>query len=153
MDGFIVMKQEDVLFFVGLFTLAICLFCFPFALYLLPMAWFGWEYYVPGFVVDIALWNQVYFNITYELAFLWFARCILFIAIISGAIAYWISHKLSLLEHEESEQKSGFYISRKIKTSSRDAVVFIVKMVGIISLVFLVANMIQWAISSAPPAS
>ena len=62
--------------------LLLSLFLLPCAFYLFPMAWLGWEYNVPHFLVNFTVWIESTFNITYKLAFLWLIRLIFISSII-----------------------------------------------------------------------
>ncbi len=143
------MKREDQLFLLGLVSLLLSLFLFPFVVYLFPAVWLGWEYRIPDFVVNISLWIQLVFHTTYDKAFLWFFRLSFFSAIGFGVIAYKISHRISQLQAEinKEEDEKALTFSMKVKESGSDSVIFFLKMVVIIGLVFVVSDMIQWAIS------
>ncbi len=148
------MKEEDKLFWVGLVSLVFSLFLFPFVVYLFPAVWLGWEYRIPGFVVDMTLWMQGFFHTSYAHAFLWFFRLTFFLAILFGVLAYWAAHTLTKLQAmiNKEEDHESLTLSMKAKESSRESVLFFLKMVVIIGLVFVVSDMIQWAISFSPPA-
>ena len=148
------MKREDRLFLLGLLSLIVSLFLFPFVVYLFPAVWLGWEYRVPEFVLNTSLWLQLTFHTTYDLAFLWFFRITFFAAIGFGVIAYLISRRITKLQTEinKEEDKEAVTFSMKAKEGSRDSVLFFLKMVVIIGLVFIVSDMIQWAISFSPKA-
>ncbi|MDX2346110.1 MAG: hypothetical protein QNK11_04485 [Legionella sp.] len=150
------MKREDQLFLVGLVSLIFSLFLFPFVAYLFPAVWLGWEYRIPGFVLDAALWLEVTFHTTYVLAFKWFFRLTFLAAVFFGGIAYLISRHISKLQTEghltAQEEKNVSKLSTKAKQNSKEAVLFFLKMVVILALVFIVADVIQWAISFSPEA-
>ncbi len=145
------MKREDQLFFIGLLSLLISLFLFPFVAYLFPVVWLGFEYRMPDFVLDIVLWIEGAFHLNYSLALRWFFRCIFLAAALFGFVAYRIAHHISVLQAEadltETEMKAVEKISVKAKQSSKESVRFFLKMVVILSLVFIVSDVIQWAIS------
>jgi hypothetical protein len=148
------MAQEDKLFFLGLLSLIFSLFLFPFAVYLFPAVWLGWDYLSPDFVVDISLWIQTTFNLTYAMAFHWFFRSILFLAIFFGAVAYFLARRtthlqrtLEAMEQGETPDASESEPLENIKEGASDSFKFFLKMVVIISLVFVVGNIMQWAIS------
>jgi hypothetical protein len=119
--------------------------------YLFPAVWLGWEYRMPDFVLNASLWIESTFHLTYALAFLWFFRLVFLSAVMFGAIAYMISHHISKLQAEtdltEEEIKSTSTVSIKAKQSSKEGVLFFLKMVVIMTLVFIVSDVIQWAIS------
>ncbi len=145
------MKHEDRLFLLGLVSLICSLFLFPFVAYLFPAVWLGWEYRMPDFVLNASLWIESTFHITYALAFLWFFRFVFLGAVIFGVIAYMISHHISQLEFENDSTEEDIQLTSKIsvkaKQSSKEGVLFFLKMVVIITLVFIVSDVIQWAIS------
>ena len=154
------MEREDKLFFLGLLSLIFSLFLFPFVAYLFPAVWLGWEYLIPDFVVDISLWIQTTFHITYLMAFHWFFRGVLFFAIFFGVVAYLIARHtthlqrtLEAMHEEETSDTSNISDTSEserlenMKEGGKDSFKFFLKMVVIISLVFVVGNIMQWAIS------
>ncbi|MDF1678516.1 MAG: hypothetical protein P1U32_07475 [Legionellaceae bacterium] len=153
------MKQDDKMFLLGLLSLLCSLFLFPFAAYLFPAVWLGWEYQLPGFVVDTSIWIQTVFDTNYTVAFRWFFRMIFVLAIGFGVAAYLIAHHISQMQAAEEKNKEMMEeevrpkLSTKAKQTSKESFRFFLKMVVIISLVFIVASMIQWAISLPTAAS
>jgi hypothetical protein len=148
------MKLEDKLFFLGLLSLIFSLFLFPFVVYLFPAVWLGWDYLSPDFVVDISLWIQTTFNVTYAIAFHWFFRSVLFLAILFGVVAYLLARRtthlqrtLEAMDKGETSDTSESERLGSIKEGANDSFKFFLKMVVIISLVFVVGNIMQWAIS------
>jgi hypothetical protein len=148
------MKREDRLFLLGLVSLILSLFLFPFVVYLFPAIWLGWEYSIPEFFQEALLWFEVTFHTTYDLAFLWLFRLTFFAAVVFGVIAYLISHHITKLQAEinKEEDEEALTFAMKAKEGSRESVLFFLKMVVIIGLVFVVSDMIQWAISFSPKA-
>lgn len=148
------MKREDQLFLVGLVSLILSLFLFPYLAYLFPAVWLGWEYHIPSFTVDATLWIQTTFHTSYFIAFHWFFRCIMVLAVLFGAIAYFASHHISRLQLNadklQQDARARTKLSEKAKRGSKESVIFFLKMVFIITLVFIVADIIQWAISVTP---
>lgn len=144
------MKQEDRLFILGLISLVFSFFLLPFALYLFPAVWLGWEYRVPDFVVNGSLWLQVMFHTSYAKGFLWFFRFTFLLAVFFGVVAYLISKHISKLQAEvdgEAADEISQSLSSRAKREGSDALGFIFKLAFIIMLVFIGAYMIQWAIS------
>ncbi|MCH9762730.1 MAG: hypothetical protein K0U24_00620 [Gammaproteobacteria bacterium] len=164
------MKREDQLFFLGLVSLVLSLFLFPFGAYLFPAVWLGWEYHIPSFVLHASAWIQATFNMPYLDAFRWFFRLTFVFGILFAVIAYFISHHITKLkteaeaeaerlEHAEYEEHAApddlnieitRDISGKPQESTKDTVLFFIKMVVILTLVFIVSDMIEWAISFTP---
>lgn len=153
------MKQEDKLFFLGLFTLVLSLFLIPFGFYLLPAAWLGWQYNIPDFILNFTLWMQVTFHTTYGWAFVWVARLIFLPGIFFGVVAYLISRKLDKLKLEaegeaegiEEEDISAHKKNQKLQKETQDSLMLLLKIAGIAALVFIVANAVQMVLSSPPP--
>ncbi len=150
------MKYDDKMFFIGLLSLLCSLFLFPFAVYLFPAVWLGWEYQVPSFVVDTSIWIQTAFDVSYIVGFRWFFRIILVLAVGFGVVAYLIAHHISQMQAAEEKNKEMMEgkreevrpkLSTKAKQTSKESFRFFLKMVVIISLVFIVSDMIQWAVS------
>lgn len=146
------MGREDKFFLLGLLSLTFSFFLFPFAAYLFPAVWLGWEYKIPTFVVDIVLWMQVFFNTSYPFAFLWFFRITVLLALAFGGCAYFISRHITKIEeairhqrdHEEVEVKKPLM---NINQEKRESLFFFLKMVAMISFIFMISMAIQWAIS------
>jgi len=92
------MKKEDKLFFLGLFSLTLSLFLTPFGIYLLPAAWLGWQYSVPDFVLNLTLWMQVTFHTTYGWAFVSVARLFFLPGLFFGSVTYLISRRVSQMK-------------------------------------------------------
>jgi len=155
------MKKEDKLFFLGLFALIVSLFLVPFGFYLLPAAWFGWEYSIPEFILNFTLWMQVTFHTTYSWAFVRVARLIFLPGIVFGIVAYLISRRLSKmkLEKEEENRLSEEEIALSHKSAeertkeTQDSLMLLLKIVGIAILIFIVVNAIQMVLSATPPTS
>lgn len=55
-------------------------------------------------------------------------------------------------EEAQAQKKTSVKISTRAKQNSKESVLFFLKMVVIITLVFIVSDMIQWAISFSPEA-
>ena len=142
------MKREDRLFLMGLVALVCSLFLFPFVAYLFPAVWLGWKYSMPNFVLDTTLWIEVTFNTTYTMALL--------AAVFFGVTAYLIAHHMSQLQAKldstEEAPQMARSVSTQAKQNSKEGVLFFLKMVVIIALVFIVSDVIQWAISFSPEA-
>jgi len=153
------MKQEDKLFFWGLFTLVLSLFLIPFGFYLLPAAWLGWQYNIPDFILNFTLWMQVTFHTTYGWAFVWVARLIFLPGIFFGVAAYLISRRLSklkleaegVIEASEDEEVLLHKETQKLKKETQDSLMLLLKIAGIAALTFIVANAVQMVISAPPP--
>lgn len=149
------MKKEDKLFFWGIFTVTLSFFLVPLALYLFPAAWFGWEYTVPQFIINLTLWIQVTFHITYRWAFLKVMRLIFLVGFLFGIIAYAIAHRLGKMKIEaeehinmSAEEKAEAYkkAEQKRKETS-DSLILLLKIAAIASLVFFFANIMHIIIS------
>jgi membrane protein insertase Oxa1/YidC/SpoIIIJ len=153
------MKKEDKLFFLGLLTLTLSLFLIPFGFYLLPAAWFGWQYSIPEFILNFTLWMQVTFHTTYGWAFVWVARLIFLPGIFFGIVAYSISRRLNKMkleveEHTEmsaEEEELAHKASEKLKEETKDSLMLMLKIAGIAALIFVIANAMQMVISVTPP--
>lgn len=146
------MKQDDKLFIIGLTALVLSLFLFPFALYLFPMAWLGWQYTVPSFVIDFTIFLEVLFSISYKMAFIWVMRVLFLLSVICGVTAYYISKRLGADAHVEMKaiqqaRSESDLFPQRVKQSSRESVVLFIKLVFFASIVFLVARVMLWAIS------
>jgi membrane protein insertase Oxa1/YidC/SpoIIIJ len=153
------MKQEDKLFFLGLFTLVLSLFLIPFGFYLLPAAWLGWQYEIPNFILNFTLWMQVTFHTTYGWAFVWVARLIFLPGIFFGVVAYLIARRLNKLKLEAEEvievsnedEVQTHKETQKIQKETQDSLMLLLKIAGIAALIFIVANAVQMVISAPPP--
>ena len=144
------MKRDEQLFFIGLVALVLSLFLFPFVAYLFPAVWLGWEYKLPDFVLNSALWIESTFHTTYAMGLEWFFRLTFLAAVFFGVIAYFMAHHISQKKPddvEEAESRTVIKISQKTKSNSKETVLLFLKMAVILMLVFIVSDVIQWAIS------
>jgi len=150
------MKKEDKLFFLGLFSLTLSLFLTPFGIYLLPAAWLGWQYSVPDFVLNLTLWMQVTFHTTYGWAFVSVARLFFLPGLFFGAVTYLISRRVSQmkLEAEESvderevEDMIAHKSAEKTHEETKDSLILLLKITGIAAFIFIFVNGMQMLISS-----
>jgi hypothetical protein len=150
------MKKEDKLFFLGLFSLTLSLFLTPFGFYLMPAAWLGWQYSVPDFVLNLTLWMQVTFHTTYGWAFLSVARLFLLPGLFFGVTAYFISRRLSQMKLEaeegvhdhELEDMIAHKSAEKTHEETKDSLILLLKIIGIAAFIFIFVNGMQMLISS-----
>jgi|TARA_R110002126_G_scaffold291755_1_gene456913 hypothetical protein len=153
------MKKEDKLFFLGLFSLTFSLFLTPFGFYLMPAAWFGWQYTVPDFVLNLILWTQVTFNTTYGWAFISVARLFFLPGLFFGATAYLISRRLNKMKleaeegvHEpELEDVIAHESAEKTHEETKDSLILLLKITGIAAFIFVLVNGMQMLIAATPP--
>lgn len=149
-----VMKHEDRLFILGLVSLIFSLFLFPFVAYLFPAVWLDWQYHMPDFVLNMTLLLQDTFHIAYALALRWILRLSFLAAVFFGVIAYIISHRINRLQQAADEAietetilPKPSKIAKFRKQNNQESVLFFLKLVVIFMLVFIVSDVIQWAIS------
>lgn len=153
------MKKEDKLFFLGLFSLTLSLFLIPFGLYLMPAAWLGWQYSVPDFVFDLILWTQVTFHTTYGWAFVSVARLFVLPGVFFGAVAYLISRRSSKIKLQEEnsvdervlEDAAAHQAAEKMHEETKDSLILLLKITGIAVFIFVFVNAMQMLISVTPP--
>jgi len=153
------MKKEDKLFFGGLFSLTLSLFLTPFGFYLMPAAWFGWQYTVPDFILNFVLWMQVTFHTTYGWAFISVARLFVLPGIFFGVVTYLISRRFNKmkLEREQGVEKQALddvvshQTSEKMNDEIKNSLILLLKIAGIAAFIFIFMNAMQLLISSPPP--
>lgn len=147
------MEQNDRYFFLSLASLAVSLFFFPLALYILPQAFFGWAYHTPDFILNMNEYFQGLFGITLEAATSVVFYCLFFLALIFAGIAYFAAthtrHDLKkTLTHETVDERQVRL--KQAKQNRRQMIFLVIKIILILMLVFFVAEIVQWAISISP---
>jgi MFS family permease len=135
-------------YIVGIICLMLSLGLFCLSVYMIPYAWFGWSYDIPDFAQNLASTLQANYQLTPK-ASVWIVILIFFLpALILAFIADILSnridneiHGLNTIEKEKPKKKPGDGESANL----------ILRIFLILLLVFVAAEIFQWAISSAPP--
>lgn len=140
-------QQHEVHFIIGMVCLCVGLSLFALSFYILPNFAFGWRYELPAF---IPMWINV-LQETYKLsanASAWFIFLGLFLpALLLVVVADVLSHRIEKkVYHIEEEKLTKKRPTVKDTESNR----LIIKMIGIIVLVFVTAQFFQWIISTSP---
>lgn len=90
------MEREDKFFLLSLLSLAVTLFLFPLALYLLPQAWLGWIYHTPDFVTTLNDYIQTSLGATQE-ASQWVVVNVLFVlSVVFAFVAYYAARQVRI---------------------------------------------------------
>jgi hypothetical protein len=147
------MGQNDRYFIIGLMALAVSLFLFPLSLYILPQVWFGWTYHIPDFILSLSNWLQDNLEFKEGEASWFIFYSFFFTACIFAGIAYVASARANAnmkknvvrLPFDDAEKRI-----KQVRQDRRDSTFLVIKMIGIGILVFVVAEIMQWAIAIAP---
>ncbi len=139
-------QQHEVHFVMGMVCLCIGLSLFALSFYILPNFAFGWRYELPSF---IPMWKNI-LQETYKLSensAAWFIFLGLFfpallLVVIADILSHRIEKKVYHIEDNVTKKRSAV----KNTESNR----LIIKMIGIIVLVFITAQFFQWIISTSP---
>jgi hypothetical protein len=146
------MDREDKFFFLSLISLAVSLFLFPLALYLLPKVWLGWVYHTPDFTVMFGEYFQASWGMPQETA-QWLVVNIFFVlGAISAWVAYYaarqvrIDHKKHLPQEKVDEAQVRL---KQTKQGLREIMLLLVKLAVIVFLVVIISNIVQWGMGAA----
>lgn len=147
------MEQNDRYFFLSLASLAVSLFLFPLALYLLPQAFLGWAYHTPDFILSMNDYLQASLGITHEAALTSIFYGVFFLALIFAGVAYFAATHTrqdlkKTIAHESVDERQVRL--RQAKQNRQEMVFLLVKIVLILIVVFFIAEMVQWAVSISP---
>ncbi len=146
------MDREDKFFVLSLLSLAVSLFLFPLALYLLPQAWLGWVYHMPDFITAFSEYVQLSWGVSEDGA-LWVVVSILFFwGVIFSFIAYYAARQVRV-DHKkkvphESVNEAGVRL-KQAKQNRRAILSSLVKLAVIIFMVFVISDIMQWAMAVA----
>ena len=146
------MKKNDRYFIVSLFSLAVSLFLLPLSLYLLPGVWFGWSYHIPAFIINGSSWLQDNFGLSEPIASWWMLGGLFVASLVFAGLAYLSSTQF----HEEIKPTANPLLKdedervKPLKQDRRELVFLVIKIVLIMMLVYLIAEMMQWAIAVSP---
>lgn len=146
------MKKNDRYFIVSLFSLAVSLFLLPLLLYLLPGVWLGWNYHTPEFIINGNDWLQDNLGLSEQGASWWELGVLFLSSLVFSGLAYWSSTQF----HEDIKPMVNSLLTdddervKPLKQDRRELFFLVIKIVLIMMLVYLVANMMQWAIAVSP---
>ena len=149
------MKQEDVMYVVGLMLLAMGMLLLPLSLYILPAVWLDWVYHVPSFILSAKDYLMDHLNLTekssYWLIFYtFFGFAITFLAV-AIYLSYCIDVMLASPEVKKSERlqeiEGSMHVFKKTPKDRRESMLLVVKLIVIMVLVFMIADMMQWAVT------
>jgi len=132
------------LFIIGMISLILCLAMFGLTFYVLPNLLFGLIYDVPSFITDWKEWLWT----TYEMndyrashiIALFLFSCSLIFALIAYFSSNKIDNKIFRSELESQEEATGE------KRNHRETMILVVKILFIIILVYVFAQVFQWII-------
>ena len=141
-------RKNEIAYIIGMLCLMASLALFALSFYVFPNLAFGWRYGIPDF---IPLWSNL-LQESYKLSekgaswfiFLSFFFSALILAVIADILSHRIDNKINALNERINPMK-------KTKRSEEgESNRLIMKILGIILLVFVVAQFFQWVISSSP---
>ncbi len=144
------MEREDKFFLLSLLSLAVSLFLFPLAIYLLPQVWLGWIYHTPDFVLSFSDYIQTVLGVTQEDAQWMFVYLLLGLGCAFACVAYFaarqvrIGHKKPLPHERVNVAKLRL---KQAKENRREVVFLLLKLVIIIGLIVTISQIIQWAMT------
>lgn len=144
------MGREDKFFLLSLLSLAVSLFLFPMAIYLLPQVWLGWIYHTPDFVLSFSDYIQTVFGVTQENAQWALVYVLLGLGSIFAGIAYYsarqvrVDHKKSLPHEHVNEARLRL---NRAKKNRREMIFLALKLTVIVGLVVIISQVVQWAMT------
>jgi len=147
------MEHNDKFFLLGLVSLAVSLFLFPLALYILPEAYFGWTYHVPDFILNFNEYLQDSFGMTRNSASWTVFYFIFLIAVVFANVAYFAAirtrHDIKKqIPHEQIDEAAVRL--KQANQNRRETIFLVIKLILIMVLVFSIAEVVQWVIAISP---
>ena len=153
--GRVMMKQEDVMYVVGLMLLAMGMLMLPMSLYILSSVCLNWTYHLPDFILSLKDYLVDHFNLT-EISSFWLIFYIFFgFAVLFLTSAIYLSYCIDLMLASPAVKKPeplqeierSMHVVKKTLKDRRESLLLVVKLTFIIFLVFMIANMMQWAVT------
>jgi len=148
-----VITQNDVYFILSLICLGLSVFFLPLTMYLFPAACFGWVYHLPNFAYSLHDWFQAVLGIdensaSWVVVYLFFLLFVLF----SGCTYYFSVKAKEGLKQASTVALGDEHALRSFrdKQERRETLLLVIKMILIISLVFVIAELVHYAISITP---
>ncbi len=137
-------QKNHVLYIIGLISLVASLSLFAFTLYILPHLIFGWGYDAPVF---ISSWKEILrfgYHFSSSAASQLIALLFFILTVIFAIIAYFSSNRIdNEIYSAELEFQNK---SPKRRKGHRESVMLVLKLLFIIFLVFIFAELFQWLI-------
>ena len=135
-------QQNKTYYIVGFVCLITSLMLFGAGIYLLPYIAFGWIYSIPDTIFDRIDFIQTSYGFTWHQASWLFLLVIFVISFLLALITYFTSNKIDneILGIEPEPAK----LTKETKESYR----FIFTIIMTVGLIFFVAMLFQWVISS-----
>ena len=149
------MKHEDVMYVVGLMLLALGMLLLPLSLYILPAVWFNWAYHVPEFILSFRDYIMDHFDLSEKSSY-WFIFYVFFsVSIIFLALAVYLSYCIDVIFSSAAAKKSqplqgmesGMNVFKRTPKDRRESMLLVVKLIFILFLVFMIADMMGMALS------
>lgn len=140
-------QRNEMYYMIGIICLCVSLGLFALSLYILPNLAFGWRYEMPEFV---SMWRALlqeryHFG---EKASEWLIFFVFFFpAILFAIVADIFSNRI---EKQWNRTDSGNSSQAMKSTRDGESNRLIIKIIGIIILVFITAQFFQWMISTSP---
>ena len=137
-------QKNHVLYIIGLISLVASLSLLALTLYIIPHILFGWTYDVPSYVSIWKEWLRVKFSMNVSTASQLIALILFLITLLFAGIAYFTSNRMdNLIFSTELENKEQL---NRMKKSHREAVEIILKLLLIVLLVYMLAELFLWLI-------
>lgn len=130
------------LFITGMISLILSLAMFGLTLYVLPHLLFGITYDVPSFISDWKEWLHINYQMNESKAAHMLALLLFTLSLIFALIAYFSSNKI-----DNSIYKSEIETQAEVtgeKSTHRETMILVLKMLFIIVLVYIFAQVFQW---------
>lgn len=146
-------ERNERFFFLGLVSLALSLFLFPLAIYLLPQVWFGWNYRIPSFILSLNAYLQDSYGmedsvVSWLIFYVIFGLGVLFAVLAYFAVTHFrVDIRKPMAEESIEEVKQRLKYNRK---HQQNTMLLIIKLILIFLLVFVIGQIMQWAISVSP---
>lgn len=143
------MDREDKFFLISLFSLALSLFLFPLALYLLPQVWLGWMYHTPDFAASFSNYFQASWGVTQEAA-RWIVINIFFVCgALCASVAYYAARQVRIDHRKRPAHEAVDEAEVRLKRAKpglRELMSLFVKLAVIVFLVVIVSNLVQFSV-------
>ena len=136
-------QQNKVYYVIGMIFLVLSLFYLGVGLYVLPYLIFGVYYSIPPTIFDRINYVQMTYDLTEKQAS-WLIVCIIFfVGFMCALVTYFTSNQID---------NEIFGVSPKpveVKKEKKESGSLMLKIILIVSFVFIVTKLFQWAISSS----
>lgn len=135
-------EQNKIYYVIGFVCLIISLWLLGVGIYLLPYIAFGWVYNIPDAVFERIDYIQITYDLTWRNAS-WLVLIVnFFVCFLFALVAYFTSNRI------DNEILGIKPEPAKVKKETKESYQFILTILMTVGLIFLVAMLFQWIISS-----